>query len=88
MTTVWKFPLRVSDSQTIKMPAGTSILCVQVQNDQPCIWALVPNTEAVLVSQTILMAGTGHNRPDLLGKNYIGTFQLNEGVLVFHVFQS
>jgi hypothetical protein len=86
--TVWKFPLIVDDWQIVEMPANSQILCVQVQYEMPVLWALVhPGNPKE--KRRILMAGTGHEREDLAGLvNYIGTFQLVRGQLVFHVFEA
>ena len=85
MKTIYKYPLIIGD-QDIEMPKGAQILTVQVQNDMPCLWALVaPSNPPEL--KRITVAGTGHNifEVDLLA--YVGTFQLHGGELVFHVFQ-
>lgn len=85
--TVWKYPLMVTDEQYIEAPANAHLLTVQWQHTMPCIWALVDPTNP-LERRKILITGTGHEREDLAGfVNYIGTFQINGGLLVFHVFE-
>lgn len=87
MKTVWKYPLEVNDSQIVAMPANAHILTIQLQMGVPCLWALV-NPEMPLEQRTILIAGTGHERDDLDGLvNFIGTFQMSGGMLIFHVFE-
>ena len=85
MKTIWKYPLDVADHQVLNIPAGAEILCVQVQNGQACLWALV-NADAPPARRGIFIHGTGHEVNRLAGK-YIGTFQLMGGALVFHVFE-
>lgn len=85
MKTIWKFPLEIEDTQTLKMPIGSKILCVQVQKDTVCLWAVV-NDSLPKEQRTICMCGTGN--PIGETENYIGTFQLHEGNLVFHVFEA
>lgn len=53
MTTIWKFPIKIKDEQTIEMPGGSKILCVQTQGREQvvhpgetmsppvCLWAVV-----------------------------------------------
>jgi hypothetical protein len=41
MKTIWKFPIATVDQQSLPIPAGAEMLCVQVQHGEPCIWALV-----------------------------------------------
>ena len=81
---IWKFPLFVSDEQSVDMPADAAILAVQVQNGVPCIWALVGPSFAP-EPRTFRMVGTGHEF-DGNGK-HVGTFQLASGALVFHLFE-
>jgi len=86
MKTIWKFPLKVTDVQTLEIPLPATVRAVQVQSNTVCLWAEVdPESEKALV--TILLAGTGHPLPE--GKTrYISTFQLHGGSLVFHAYES
>jgi hypothetical protein len=87
MKTIWKFPIEVTDFQVIKMPDDAQILAVQTQHERPCLWAIVDDV-AALNSQvrTIEVFGTGHPM-DEMPRQYIGTFQIRGGSLVFHVFE-
>jgi hypothetical protein len=79
---VWKFELRVDDLQEVRMPTGAELLCVATQGSVVMLWARV-SPDARQSVRLIRIAGTGH--PDADGV-YVGTFQLNGGALVFHVF--
>jgi hypothetical protein len=81
--TIWKFPL--TPDCALSMPVGSIILTVQVQEQIPCLWALV-DPAAPHERRCFRTYGTGHPVADDSGE-YIGTFQLNGGVLVFHVFE-
>lgn len=83
MKAIWKYPLEITDVQTIMMPVDAAVLTVQVQNDQPCIWAMV-YTDSEKVQKTVRMYGTGHPI-DTMGV-WVGTFQVQGGRFVFHVF--
>ena len=87
MKTVFKYPLQVKDKQEIQMPVGAEILCVQVQGGTPCLWAKVDTEAAYDIKRTIRIYGTGHHINQDEPLDYIGTFQLENGVLVFHVFE-
>jgi hypothetical protein len=81
---IWKFPLQMQDVQKIDMPQIEKILCVQVQNNQPCLWALCyPGTAKQ--KRKITIYGTGHYMSEGY-RDHIGTFQISGGQLVFHVF--
>jgi hypothetical protein len=84
MRTVWKFPLVMTDYQSINMPHGAEILTVEMQGDQPCLWALC-EPENALRPRSIWIHGTGHRVGDIA--RYIGSVQMMGGALVFHVFE-
>ena len=87
MQAIWKQVLDVTDSQIIELPLDSKVLCVQTQNNKPCIWFINYNTSnTVTVQRKFKIYGTGHTH-DWIGGTYIGTFQLSEGTLVFHVFE-
>lgn len=90
MVAIWKFPLEVTDVQTVVMPAGAVVLCVQMQRDWPCLWAKVPDPGAVFVDRRqFRIVGTGHHFADDEVGAYIGTYQRPiDGGLVFHVFEA
>lgn len=89
---VWKFDLEVTDIQTISIPSEFKILSIQVQDNTPRIWALVdPSKPAQRVQ--LLTFGTGHpiegsNLTKVTRGEFIGTYQMNGGTLVFHVFRA
>lgn len=86
MISIWKFPLQTTDHQTISMPIGAEILTVQTQFGEPCLWARVDTNEPK-ETRSIAIHGTGHSIPDSTVE-YIGTYQLSNGKLIFHVFES
>lgn len=87
MKTIWKFPLAVTDFQKIEMPKGAKVLAVQPQHDQVCLWAMVEPTNDK-EERGFWIHGTGHQLKYAkhLG-DHVGTFQLRDGALVFHVFE-
>jgi hypothetical protein len=87
---VYKYQLELPYGQhRIYMPEGAVILSVQVQDDKPCIWALV-DPEAALEIKTIELITTGltiHDADKYLEEfKYIGTCQLSTGNFVVHLF--
>lgn len=86
MTKVYKFPLDISDEQKVSMPEGAKVLTVQVQKGKPCIWAEC-NPDGLPVLRTFLIRGTGHPIDDEIEKEYIGTIQMCEGSIIYHVFE-
>jgi hypothetical protein len=85
MKATYKYPIEVSDTQSIAMPEDAQILCVQCQRGQPFIWALV-GTDNHSTYRQFGLVGTGHPVGRIEGGKYVGAFQLSEGSLVFHLF--
>lgn len=79
---IFKYPLEITDRQTINMPGEAQLLTVKMQGGVPCLWAIV-ETEKPSRPHTIQIFGTGHDATD--AGAYIATFQT--GPLVFHVFE-
>jgi hypothetical protein len=85
--TIWKFPIQVQDQVIVDMPHGAALMCVQVQNGVPCLWALV-DPDQPLKARRFRVYGTGHPLDPDGVEFYVGTFQISEGSLVFHVFEA
>ena len=85
MTSVWKFPIQRADAYTIDMTKDAEILHVGVQKNEPFMWARV-DPDAPKERRGFRVAGTGHALYGAPEKHY-GSFMLNDGALVFHVFE-
>lgn len=82
--TVWKFPLKVTGSQIILIPKINYPLTVQIQGSEPCLWAVV-DPDSPRIHVIVRTFGTGQT--DITHEmDYIGTYQLADGGLVFHIF--
>jgi hypothetical protein len=82
MRTIWKYPIDTTSCHEIEMPLNAKILCVQLQNNIPTLWALVETEEPKRIFD-ILTYCTDDDLIDKKGQ-YIGTYQL--AGLVHHVF--
>ena len=85
MKVIWKYSLNIEGRQVIEMPTGAQIIAVQTQKGMPQIWAIV-NPDNRKESRAFCIYGTGHVHDDIPGE-YLGTFQFNDGLLVFRVFE-
>jgi hypothetical protein len=83
---IWKWTLTVADLQSLSIPEGAKLLAVQTQGDMPQLWALV-NEKAQIVCRNFATYGTGNPMPDDDPGEYVGTYQMHGGALVFHVFE-
>lgn len=84
MKTIHKYPLNAYPTQHY-IPQDAEFLCVQTQNNEPMMWFLVDTTKAK-VQRNFALVGTGF-KIDFVNGEYRGTFQLDQGTLVFHVFE-
>ena len=82
---IWKWTLEVTDRQQLLIPEGAKLLTVQIQHGMPQLWALV-DENAPIIHRTIAIYGTGNPLPDGDPGQYVGTYQIRGGALVFHVF--
>lgn len=82
---IWKFPLDITDRQTLAMPEGAKMLDVQMQGDTCCLWAMCDQNAPMRVRE-VAIYGTGNPMPNDPGE-YVATFQMHGGALVFHAFE-
>lgn len=87
MKQIWKYPLEVSHN-TLKIPKGYEILSVQSQYGRPCLWVLV-DPKAEKEDVILRTFGTGHplSKEEITNVKFIGTYQLNGGNFIGHVFK-
>lgn len=84
--TVWKFPLKFQDVSLVMMPRGATVLHVDVQDGVPCLRALVDPGQPG-EARPFAICGTGHPAPDETEGSHVGTFLIDGGAFVFHVFE-
>lgn len=83
MLTIYKYPLKITDRQTVNMPFGAAPVSVGEQGGQLVVWAKV-NTNHSCEPLSFRVCGTGHPVLDDETAVYIGTVQMENG-LVWHV---
>lgn len=83
MKTIWKYEIPIQDRFYLQMPEGARVLSVQVQRGIPSLWATVDSSARNTIHDFELR-GTGH----ALGEvgDYLCTFQMHDGSLVWHLF--
>ncbi len=86
MKTIRKYDLKATQTQTLCIPRGGTILDIQAINDNtPQMWVLVDPTMTDQ-ERTLVVYATGTELPDDPG-TYCGTFLLYGGTLEFHAFE-
>jgi hypothetical protein len=87
MNSVFKYEVPIEDRFKLMLPKHAKILSFQAQHERPQIWALVdPEEEAM--EREFRLAGTGHPIDERdVNLYYIGTCQMRDGGLVWHLFE-
>jgi len=85
-TAIHKYTIAVH-KHTIVMPVGARILCVQNQRGDICLWAEVC-PEGPTEERTFIVRGTGWEYIPVRDEVYLGTVQVSDGALVWHVFET
>lgn len=93
MRKIYKYPIETTDTQIIKVYGLSGANCfkeqvldIDIQKGTPCIWCFV-DTEKEEQDIVIRIVGTGNPMPLLSKSDYLGSYTLYDGSLVFHVFQ-
>jgi len=83
--TIYKYNLKVGANE-IEMPANSSVLTVQAQQNKLQLWAIV-NPDAPKKKRKFMVIGTGFELPaNCTDRNYISTVQ--DDIYVFHIFDT
>jgi hypothetical protein len=80
---IYKYPLAIVGRQSVEMPRGAEILCVQEQFGMAKVWASVDPASPPELRE-FHMVGTGHPFPSDDQPPYLATVQI--GVYVWHFF--
>ena len=88
MKAIYKYQIQRDSEGTIQIPKYARILCVKIQHEEICLWALVDvDSEASKITRRVQIRGTGHRLTGTEGA-YIGTVVEAMGALVWHIFVS
>lgn len=86
MRAVFKYTLQLLKWQTIAIPVGGKILCIDAQSNEPCMWVEVDTFETNRILVSIELYCTGESFSDA-NREYLGTFQIEAGAYVYHVYK-
>lgn len=86
--TIWKFPIQVTSEFQLEMPRNSYIIHIDVQKSSPQLWAIV-DPDSLKETRKFGLIETGVRFSDDLWDRsvYVGTFQLNSGDIVLHLFE-
>jgi len=84
---IYKYPVKPGKFE-IELPRGARVLSVATQKNDAVMWVLLDPNERVMEKRRFATIGTGHDADVVSGWNFVGTFQLDDGALVFHLFDA
>lgn len=88
MKRIFKYEIPITDEFELELPRGVQILTFQAQYNKPVIWAIIDPEEDTFEKVSFKLFGTGHPIPkDANSFSYIGTAQMANGQLVWHLFK-
>lgn len=85
--TITKHPVPISDVFTMVLPVHAEILKVECQRNQPMMWVLHTKNTNVIEVRHFRIYGTGHDIDHVDNLIHIGTFQMHNGDLIWHMFE-
>lgn len=85
---IFKYVLETVGSQIIDVPLGAKFLSVNSQHDKLCLWAIVDPDQEKRERWGVEICGTGLSADHVVDGTYqfIGTYVVNHGLLVWHVW--
>lgn len=87
MKTIWKYPVKATDRFEVMMPPGAKFLSVQIQDGLPQMWWMIDDEMPAVVTRVLRIIGTGHPIRQVNRLTFYATFQMQNGELVFHLFE-
>lgn len=84
---VYKYP--VEPVFSLSLPVMSKVLSVHIQGGKPQMWVLVDKDQTHAETRSFICVPTGHEFEVVSGTCVVlvGTFLLEEGRLVFHLFE-
>ena len=87
METIYKYQLKnTSGRYDFIFPSDAEILLVKVQRNVPCIW-VKHDLDKPLVTRHFRLYGTGHPIEEERNLYHHGSFFMDNGTFVFHLFE-
>lgn len=86
MMRIYKYPVPAQEDFHVWLPPTARVLAVQTQHGKPYIWVMLDPSMAT-ESRNFKTFPTGLVEFDSANLRYIGTFQVENETLVFHLFE-
>lgn len=87
MKTIYKYKIDVGSYFYLDLPVGSETLSVHGIGDDAYMWIMIDRMELEQEKKVFYIAKTGEYIDGLQYKRFIGTFIVNEGEFVGHVFE-
>jgi len=86
MKRIYKYSLDTIDQQVLRLPSNSKVLSVAAQGDNIVLYVRIDDTIVRMTDCLVLIHGTGHDADDTIDSTFVGTVNLYNGALMFHVF--
>jgi len=86
MKRIYKYSLDTIDQQVLRLPSNSKVLSVAAQGDNIVLYVRIDDTIVRMTDCLVLIHGTGHDADDTIDSTFVGTVNLYNGTLMFHVF--
>lgn len=85
---IYKHNLELVDEQSFELPVDATVLAVQIQGDELCLWETHLDDECTMKKspRRVTIVGTGRPYDEVRAGKHIGTVQMPP--FVWHVFMS
>jgi hypothetical protein len=85
MSVIYKYPLEITDRQSIAVQGFESILKVAEQHHNLYMWCIVNPTAGRTTQLSVEIVGTGNPMTDIQSKDHFDSVLMSNG-LVWHIF--
>lgn len=85
MKTIYKYPLKITDIQSVEIPEFAKLLTVQTQHGELYLWALVETSNWMRLRKIVIL-GTGNPIAENDELSYISSVKMLE-TLIWHIFE-
>jgi hypothetical protein len=87
MYSVWEFSIEAEECQVLEIPLDAKLLSTETKGDDIVVYALVNTEQTQKEYKDVRVYRTGDKISDVITEyNFLGTANLYNGSLMFHVF--
>jgi hypothetical protein len=87
MKRVFKYPLEITDEQSILIPKNHNIISVIEKDNVPVVYVIVEDNDPCQVERHFSIRGTGHSIPgNIEALTFLGSIKTHNDQFVWHIW--